>query len=317
MVKLRFDFSIIASKDGKSNVLVITSIATENGEIYAIPEELQAVNLHKEIIKTSVYPMVKNSIKKRYQFRKVWIELTDELKKAYIDNYGNMIFSDQILEETTEQLTVATDSEERCTLNKLLEKLIENTQLNEKRSLKKISEKFVIEKFTSKNTNAEQWIDIFEKECIRFDITKDEEKIEILRFFMDKSCSDWYSSMLIKLTRNSEWNIWTTKFCETFANKGWNPVTYALLFKYKDGTLLDYAMKKEKLLLEMRRSIDAGTLIDLIAAGLPEFILNRIDRELLEDTVDLFNKISKYEHMVNKRKNFEKKKNTTKEPNEN
>lgn len=118
---------------------------------------------------------------------------------------------------------------------------------------------------------------------------------------MDKSCVDWYSSMAIKLTINSEWSTWKNKFCESFANKGWTPVTYALLYKYRDGSLLDYAIRKEKLLLDMRRSIDAGTMVDLIAAGLPEFILNKIDREILKETVDLFNEVSKYEHMVNKK----------------
>lgn len=44
-------------------------------------------------------------------------------------------------------------------------------------------------------------------------------------------------------------------------------------------------MRKEKLLLEMRGSMDSGTLIDLIGAGLPEFVLNKIDREILKDTV--------------------------------
>lgn len=96
--------------------------------------------------------------------------------------------------------------------------------------------------------------------------------------------------MIMKLTMNSEWSIWKSKFCETFANKGWNPVTYALSFKYKDGSLLDYAMRKEKLLLDMRRSIDPSTSIDLIAADLPEYILNRIDREILKDTIDFLMK---------------------------
>lgn len=127
-------------------------------------------------------------------------------------------------------------------------------------------------------------------------------KIEIFRLFMDKSCTDRYSSMIIKLTGDSEWKIWKNKFCETFSSKGWNPVTYALLYKYRDGPLLDYAIKKENLLLDMRRIIDSGTMIDLIAAGLPEFILNRIDREVLKDTVDLFSEISNYEHMLIKKK---------------
>ncbi|OXU16482.1 hypothetical protein TSAR_011678 [Trichomalopsis sarcophagae] len=59
----------------------------------------------------------------------------------------------------------------------------------------------------------------------------------------------------------------------------------------------------------MRKSIDPGTLIDLIAVGLPEFIINKIDRETLKETVHLFNEISKYENMVNKKNILGKKKN--------
>lgn len=44
--------------------------------------------------------------------------------------------------------------------------------------------------FTSKHSNAKQWIETFEKECTRFDIIEDEIKIEILRLFLDKCCSD-------------------------------------------------------------------------------------------------------------------------------
>ncbi|XP_050666399.1 uncharacterized protein LOC126966416 [Leptidea sinapis] len=226
--------------------------------------------------------------------------MTKELEKTYIDEDGNLQFGDLYLEEISQE-TLATQKTETGTLEKLFEKLVESTQASKNQSLKHIAEKFVIDKFTSKHSNANQWIELFEKECMRFDVTTDEKKIEIFRLFLDKSCVDWCSSMIIKLTMNSEWLTWKNKFCETFANKEWNPVTYALLFKYKEGSLLDYAMRKEKLLLEMRRTIDTGTLVDLIAAGLPEFIVNRIDREVLQDTVDLFNEVSKYEHMVNKR----------------
>ena len=117
---------------------------------------------------------------------------------------------------------------------------------------------------------------------------------------MDNSCADWYSYLIIKLTLNSNWTIWKNKLCESFANQGWNQETYALLFKYKDGLLVDYAIKKEKLLLDIRRSIDTGTLVDLIAAGLPGFVLEKINRQAMKDTVDLFNEVRKYEHLVNK-----------------
>lgn len=53
----------------------------------------------------------------------------------------------------------------------------------------------------------------------------------------------------------------------------------------------------------MRRSIDTGTLVDLIAAGLPGFVREKINREAMKDTVDLFNEVRKYEHLVNKNRN--------------
>jgi len=36
-----------------------------------------------------------------------------------------------------------------------------------------------------------------------------------------------------------------------------------------EGSLVDYAVKKERLVLEIRKTIDLGTLIDIIAVGLP------------------------------------------------
>lgn len=307
MEKLRFEFTMMPSKDSKSSLICITSIVTSDNKIYALPEELQSVSYHKELLKSAAFLKVKNSLKKRYQTRRIWITMTEDLRKIYIDEDENIQFEDQYLEEVSMGAPGCSKETDSSTLEKLFEKIIEKTQPSKQQNLKNIAEKFVIEKFTSKNTNATQWIEVFEKECIRFDVITDENKIEILRLFMDKSCADWYSSMIIKQTIDSDWSMWKTKFCESFANKGWNPVTYAILFKYKDGSLLDYAMRKEKLLLDMRRTIDAGTLIDLIAVGLPEFILNKIDRERLIDTVDLFNEVSKYEHMVNKKTFFAKK----------
>lgn len=300
MEQLRFEFAILPSSDGKSNVNCVTSITTKDEKVYAIPEELQSASLHKELMKTAAYNKVKNSLKKRYQTRKVWITMTSELRKIYIDEDGNLQFEEQYLEEMVQKQASGGFEKDTDSLGKLFSKLIENTQDLKKQNLKYIAEKFVIEKFTSKNSNPSQWIDIFERECSRFDIMEDEKKIEILRLFMDKSCVDWYSSMIIKLTLDSDWTIWKNKFCESFANQGWNQVTYALLFKYKDGSLVDYAIKKEKLILDMRRSIDTGTLVDLIAAGLPGFVLEKINREAMKDTVDLFNEVRRYEHLVNK-----------------
>lgn len=298
MDRLQFEFTMIASSDGKSNVLAITSISTEEGKCYVLPEELKPVIHHTYIVKMNTFSKIKNSIKKRHQSRKIWIKLDEDQKKAYSDEEGNIQFLDQYLEE----MNINQPRDKEDNLQQILEKLIENTTKKENQhNLKNVSEKFIIEKFTSKNTNAMQWIEKFEKECERFNITKDETKIEILRLFLEKSCLDWYSSMAIKLTINAEWNEWKHKFLETFKNQGWDMVTYAFAFRYKEGPLIDYALKKERLILDINKSIDSKTMIDLIAIGLPGFILNKLNRDELSDTTDLFNEIRKYEGMMYKK----------------
>lgn len=218
-----------------------------------------------------------------------------------------MSFQDQFLEEISEeQSAVINKQSSEETLTKILEKLIESQQNKEKQSIKKLAERFVIEKFDGKNINALNWMETFEKECTRFDIVKDEERIEIFRLFLEKSSADWYSSMMIKHSLQSEWSEWKSNFLQTFANKGWSTSKYALFFKYQSGSLLEYAIKKEKLLLEVRKTIDQGTLIDIIAAGLPDFITDRINKEEILQTKDLFNELGKLEHLVAKKKFIKK-----------
>lgn len=192
-------------------------------------------------------------------------------------------------------------------LVKILEKLVEDHQNKEKQSLKQLSDRFIIEKFDGKNSSASRWMEVFEKECARFNIAKDAEKIEMLRLFLEKSCTDWYSSMMIKQGLESEWSEWKTIFLHTYANRGWNTSKYALSFKYQSGSLLEYAVKKERLLLEVRKNMDEGTLIDIIAAGLPDFITDRIDKEEISHIKDLFNELGKLEHLVARKKNIQKK----------
>lgn len=301
--KLQFEFTAKPSSDGKSNVLCITSVTTQNDKTFSFPIELQPAILHKEVEKTEVFKKVKNAIKKRHQTRKVWINITKEMLDTYIDDSGNFQFGDYILEEMTEKIKL----EEENTLTQILKKLAERD--SGQQNLKSLSEKFIIEQYTYKKANANQWMEAFEKECERFYVTEDERKIEMLRFFLDKASLDWYNSMMMKVSIKAEWRIWKSKFGETYVNKGWNPVMYALSFKYMEGSLVDYAVKKERILLEVRKTIDLGTLIDIIAAGLPNNILHRIDRESLKETEDLFNELNKYEYLT-KNKNFKRGKNT-------
>lgn len=308
MEKLRFDFAVKSTADEKSNIICITSIATPDGQIFQIQTEDQPAHLHQEIKNTPNYAKIKKSLTRRHQTRKIWITLTDNISKIYLDEEQNLQFNDTYLEEITEKTnnTEPIPSGSNQKLEKLLEELLEDKQKkSETKNLGKIAKDFMIEKFTGRNSNANQWIKDFNKECERFQINEDQNKIEILKFFLEYSGIEWYSCMLMKLTVESEWDTWETKFCNTFANKGWSPIRYALAFKYQAGSLLEYALKKEKLLLEVRKSIDTGTLIDLIAFGLPNYVADKIDRGTLEGTEDLYNEIGKLEHFVGKN-NYEK-----------
>lgn len=311
MEKLKFTFETKPSIDGKSNYIAITAIATKDDKVFRMPEEYQAISHHKHIQTSKTFFTVKNTLKKRYQTRSVWIKTTEEILQTYFDEDGNMIFQDQFLEEITQE-QMATGSKKRLEdpIMKILEKLVESQQNKEKQSIKKLADRFVIEKFDGKSSSACQWMEIFENECARFDIVKEEEKIEIFRLFLEKSCTDWYSSMMIKLGLDSEWSEWKSSFLQTYANKGWTASKYALFYKYQSGSLLEYAVRKEKLLLEVRKTIDEGTLIDIIAAGLPDFITDRIEKEQIVHTKNLFSELGRLEHLVSKRKFIKKKEDT-------
>ena len=64
--------------------------------------------------------------------------------------------------------------------------------------------------------------------------------------------------------------------------------------------MLEYALKKERLLLEINKTIDKQTLIYLIATGLPNFVMDRIDRESLIEVNDLLNYIRGLESLTRK-----------------
>ena len=135
---------------------------------------------HTELIKTSSFAKVNKTIKQRGQIRKVWINLTKELKNIYYDEDGNIQYEGEYLEEiieNQENSDILPNASEQP-LVKLLEKLLEKSQeKSQEKNLGKLAKEFTIEKFDGKNSNANQWINNFEKECARFEITTDEKKI--------------------------------------------------------------------------------------------------------------------------------------------
>ena len=189
MEKLIFEFIIKAKPDdNKTNIYAITSITDTQNQTFAVPREYQSVQLHKEILKHELFDKIKKSLQKRHDKRQVWITLTKEMKSTYLDD-DNLQFDGFLLEKLEQS------HEMLSTEPTLLKKTINKTRL--------LAE-FSIEKFSRNTTNVNQWLDTFESECARLQIDTDLEKIEILKLLLEDSCTDWYTSMIIKHTIDSD-----------------------------------------------------------------------------------------------------------------
>ena len=113
MEKLQFQFKVVASADGKSNVINITSIGTQDGKTFCLPKEDQDVKKHTLICASTYFTKIQKCLKKRHHERKIWITLSPEMQQIYFDTDENIQFNDMYLEEITEnidQTTIKDDS---------------------------------------------------------------------------------------------------------------------------------------------------------------------------------------------------------------
>ncbi|KAI4476486.1 hypothetical protein M0804_013557 [Polistes exclamans] len=165
----------------------------------------------------------KEALKKRHDELKIWITLTEELKKIYSDEEGDSRFRGDYLVKVIQEQT-----EKHSHLEKILEKLVENSERKEEEiNLKRIIDKFILEKFNFKTSNVKQWLDLFEKECEKFNIENNKTKIELFRMVIDETCQDWYNSTILKGGCENDWSGLKQELVGMFANKGWGTRTYA------------------------------------------------------------------------------------------
>ncbi|KAK9869861.1 hypothetical protein WA026_003586, partial [Henosepilachna vigintioctopunctata] len=156
MEKLQFTFQVLASADGKSNILCVTRITTTDGRIFKIPKEHMNASHHKELMKTPAYTKVKNACSQRGHLRRVWINLTNDLRNTYCDEDDNIQFNEGYLEEIDEKDSDDTANASEQSLVKLLEKILEKSQKETEQNSGKLANEFAIDKFDGRNMNAEQ-----------------------------------------------------------------------------------------------------------------------------------------------------------------
>lgn len=70
--------------------------------------------------------------------------------------------------------------------------------------------------FDGKNFPIADWFYMFEKECERCQVMLDEDKVLILRLFLEGTAKDWYSSKVMALGLDESFDIWKKTILESF-----------------------------------------------------------------------------------------------------
>ena len=125
-----------------------------------------------------------------------------------------------------------------------------------------------------------------------------------MKKYLGKTASEWYQTNLLK-DHEYNWENWKAAFLKAFNNKGWSAAQYAYNFKYISGSFTEYAIEKERLILEARRKTSEETRINLIVIGLPIHIQDEIDKEAVQSTNDLIRLLGQYEDQMKGRKTQE------------
>lgn len=210
---------------------------------------------HVQLFNNNVVKNVVKRLKTRNKFRNVVITLSKELLAIYLDVEGNVVFHDLYLEELEPVSITSTTSRDPPA----------------DKSVRSLAKYMVLEKFNGENFNAESWLKLFIQECTRVGIPSTN-YAETLRLFLDKSASDWFNIFSKDNSLAVSWELWNNSFVDTFAGQSWSDVAYAINFKYFSGSLLEFGLKKRRLLLESDEKMSLVTQINLLVISLPKSI---------------------------------------------
>jgi len=203
----------------------------------------------------------------------------------YVDEDDNPIFRETLL------LQWVPKSSSSSSFSTVESKQQDTAQGDPKvRSLASIAKDMIVEKFRTRRTNATSWIDVFKSECIRVELEL-EKRWQIIRLFLEGVALDWYDASRQTLDHNN-WDIWRNSFLDSFSDKGWSAARSAFSYKYISGSLGEYALKKQSLLINLHRNIDDTMKIYHIVTGLPISIQIKLDRSEISSTNELLHKLN-------------------------
>ncbi|KAK9886224.1 hypothetical protein WA026_015743 [Henosepilachna vigintioctopunctata] len=279
--------------DGKIIQKIKTIRPDGRKKIYLFPVEHQELKFHEELVTINKIKKICKSIKKCGEFRNISVELPREIANLYLDSDFDPVFKDYYLEEVVEGINKIPENPS-LDIPEIIRRIVETLSSNKPQlSFYDITKNFILDNYNGRNDNAELWLENFENECIRFEIAE-EKMFEILRLFLDGNAKDWYTSARIKYGLETPWVIFKDSFRKTFSEKGWSSARLVYNFRHKGGSMVEYALKKERMLLSRDPKMPEAIRIDLIVIGLPIFIQEKLDNEI-QSTEHLISEIRKFD----------------------
>ena len=281
-------------KNSEETCVILDKISIDKTTYYKPPANRCVLKTHhKELCLRKTVLNAAESIVPINGERNIRVALKDDLKKVYLDEDANVCFDGIPLEEVHEtgdhDRSLNTSASEAILLQRIKELTQEKSLMEQQKGEPKLNEidrKFVIEKFNDQQSSRE-WIQKFESECDRHKVKESASIIECLKYFLEGSAVDWYYANLKKLTFD-DWQPWKNSFLLVYADKGWSSVRQAFAYRYIGGSLIDYAIKKERLCLEAESKMTIGSRINMIVVNLPSVVQEKLNREALKTVDDLY-----------------------------
>ena len=273
---------VVSPSDTKTSVKRITRIHCFDDDVtYVFPDVLQIPAIHAELCKLPIIAKGLSQLKLRGKIRELNVTLPEEIAQLYFDEEGNAYFKETFLDVAIVAPSVASPFG-------ILVKLTPRSWAKE----------IVLEKFVGKNQNPESWLEQFESECVRLGIPQIR-YTETFRLFLESNAAlDWFAIQLKILGLDSQWSIWRAQFVEDFSPKGWSGIIYAYNYQYIRGTLVDFALKKFRVLIDADSELTESSRINLVVLGLPENVRNKLDKRDIISQSDLISELQALEHMV-------------------
>ncbi|MBP1527179.1 MAG: hypothetical protein H9Q66_04530 [Spiroplasma ixodetis] len=279
----------IDPKDPKTTVVCVKRFRFADQPIwYQLPSDYWKVSHHPTLQSLPPFATAVKMLKNRGQFRNVNVILSAEAAAAYLDEAENPVFKGDMLAE----LEIGSTS--TPTDPKIAELAVVMQSLKHAEPIKDILKHFLVSKFLPKNRNVKSWCEAFEAECLRFSLTGTKQ-LEVFKSCIDDSLEDWFAVTQQQLTLSASWEQWKAELISAFSDGSFRPVRSAFFMRYFSGSIVEFAVKKQRALLDLDSSIDLKMQIYLIVCGLPLHIQDSLNRESITSIQILHKKLKKFD----------------------